>query len=239
MGMTFTLATAIGFDPNPAIDNTPAWNAMVAPGGPSHVLFDGVFSLKSPPNPITRHMRLDGININASGFTRDYSPASLTEPMIRATKTTVVEKLGIIAKQGGQGIGVMFDGLGASDSIIRDCYITGNGGVWCVPLSFHAADTLGIRGCYAGDCELFAATHHLLWATNVRGLSLMDVNCYPAGGTVDYATVQHGAGGRSDGVHWLTRYLTKLYLYNTDNVTLRGMGPITVINSGSTNVRQV
>lgn len=236
----FTKATDLGFDPGPAVDNTPAWNAMVAPGGPSLVLFDGTFTFKSPPNPITdRPMRLDGININASGFKRDYSPASLTEPLIRSTKTLVAERLAIVASAGGQGIGLMLDGLAASDSIVRDCYITGNGGMWCAPLSFFSADPLGIRGCMVSDCELFAAQYHLLWATNVRGLSLVDVNCYPAGGVSNYATIQGTGGYRSDSVHWITRYLTQLYLYNTDHVTLRGIGPTTINQSGCTNVRQL
>jgi hypothetical protein len=234
------LATALGFDPAPTADNTAAWNAMLADSGILKVFFDGTFCFKTAPMPIDRPLMLCGANINASCLVRDYAPSSLTEPFLHAKKTTRIDGISVIAGAGNGGLGVCFDGVAASDSVLRDSYISAkSGAMWCTPLSIQSVDPLGIRGCMIDDVELFAASHHLLWATNVRGLSLNDVNCYPAGGLVDHATIQHsGVGGRSDSVHWITRYLSKLYLYNTDNVTIRGLSSVNILNSGSTNVRQ-
>jgi hypothetical protein len=232
------LATDLGFSNNPAHDNTPAWNALMA-GGPSWVIYPGSYTFKTKPNACARNMRHEGVVVNNTAFVRDYA-ASGVDPFIDLQATCSFERFGVFAKQGTEGVGIQLTGIAASDSIVRDCYITtgATGAMWGIPLCLTSGGSLGIRGCYLENLELFAAKFHLLWAVNVRGLSLVDVNCYPAGGTVNHATIQHTGSYRSSDVHWITRYLEALYCYNSDEIKVRSNSPATIIQSGCSDVGQ-
>ena len=236
----FISATDLGFSSDPAIDNTPAWNAAIAAGGPDCIYLNGLFRFKTRPNPILRPMRMEGANLNLSCLYRDYQPLTLTEPFIEARATFHLEKTSFNAPSGGQGIGLQFTGLAASGSVYRDGYISAAAGAhWAIPLSLQSSDSLGIRSCCIDNVELFAATTHILWLCNAQGLTMQGVDCYPAGGTVSHATIQGQAGYRSAAINWTTRYLAQAYVYDTDNMTITGISPASLSINNSTNIRQL
>lgn len=228
----------LGFNKDPDFDNTPIWNALAA-CGPSRVEVDGVYTFKTRPNPISRPMRFEGETINSSGFRRDYHPTTSTEVFLDFCQTCRVDGVAVTAHSGEGGIGARFHGLSASASVLRDAYITAQAGAnWLVALNYWSADPLGIRSCLAQNVELFASSAHVLWVCNAKGLTLDNVNCYPAGGTSRHATVQGVNGHRSAKIRWTTRYLEKVWVYDTDDLLIDALDPVEIVPSSSTEIIQ-
>lgn len=219
----------LGFKAGDDFDNTPAWNAMVA-GGYRHVIIDNTYTFKTKPNPVTSPLRLEGATINTASLFRDYQPSEPTEAFLDFHATVRFDGAAVLATSGQGGLGVRFRGLGASGSVIRDSYISSKSADanWLVPLTYYSEEDLGIRSCIASNVELFAATGHLLWAVNPRGLTLENVNCYPAGGTVGHATIQNYKGHRAAAVRWNTRYLEAVWVYGTDGLLIDAMAPVSI-----------
>lgn len=225
-----TTATDIGFSVDHAFDNTPAWNAMIAPGGPSYVIFDGAFSFKTQPKPVERPIRIEGIIVNQAALMRDYAPSNWLEPFLEFRATSALERMAIQVRQGTNGVGIQFTGTSASDSIARDLYVTtgATGAMWGIPLCLISSEALGIRGCYLEDIELFAASMHIAWIVNAKGLTLSDVNCYPAGGSVNHICIQHSGQYRTQDVDWKARYLDLAYVYSTDDCVFTTLRPVRI-----------
>jgi hypothetical protein len=83
---------------------------------------------------------------------------------------------------------------------------------------------------------IFAATLHIAWFVNVRGL-IAKLDAYPAGGNVDHITVQGvDAKLKSDNVQIDTTHLVRLWVYTTNNLRLRTPGTLVIKDKVSTNV---
>jgi len=201
-------------------------------------VFSGAFKFKTRPDHIARKMFIDALP--GSALVRDYPATTLAEPFIDIRKESRFRGFALHTNHGTNGVALDVNGLYASNSIISELYITSKipGVMWAIPMALRSADPLGIRGVHVEHVELFAASHALLWLVNVRGLWLEDVNCYPAGGTVSHATIQHSGAYRSAAVKWSTRYLETLYAYNTDNMKIDRINPVAISQSGCTNITQ-
>lgn len=233
-----------GFVANdPLFDNTPKLNALISGLGTTSTIYfpSGVYYFNSKPNVINKKVRIQGSTMTDVVLVRNYTPSNYLDSLLHATDTVVIESLAIHAGQGTTGGGAIhLEGLGASASILRDLYITIQGGGstanWEIPVTLYSSDSLGIRGCLLDNVEVFAATTHSVWLVNVKGLTAR-VNAYPAGGTVGHITVQDYSGYRSANIRMETRHLVSLYVYNTDYLTLSGLGNTSVYPSNSTNIR--
>lgn len=232
-------ATNLGFSTDPAVDNTPAWNAMLL-SSVSHVVFDGFFWFKTQPNPINRVLRAEGLGTNASGLIRDFAPSSSTKAFIEATETVYVEKLPIFADGYDGGCAIGLYGLSASESVLRDLYITTmNDKTWGVSLVLHSTDPLGIRNVTIDSVELFRADVHGFWFVNAKGLRA-GLDYYPAGGSKNYGTIQDDGVHNSESIMLKTLHLPELYLYNVQNLTLESVAGTTVHQNGNcTNINVV
>lgn len=219
------LVTDHGLRPNdPDFDNSPPFDALVAtlPRPLSTLQFpSGTFTFKTRPRAIQKRLSLVGEGVNGTSLSRAFKPASYADALFRTICSIRAEGFGVVAADGtSDGSAFYLSGVGASGSVLRDLYITGKGsGTWAIPIVLHSGDALGIRTCYLQNLELFAATIHILWAVNARGLTLDSVQGYPAGGSSDRFVIQgaktaDGDAGHSDNVIITTRYLQTLYLYS-------------------------
>lgn len=221
---------------NIAIDNTPAWNNLIANIGADRDIYfpAGIYYFNSCPNIINKVVSVRGCGINATSLIRNFSTTNFDNALFHSTATFNLSGTGILAGTGTSGgSAILLNGLQASASTLRDLYITGQvGGTWAVPLHLKSSDPLGIRSVYIENVELFAATTCIAWMINPKGLTMSNVQGYPAGGTVGHMTIQHSGAIRPSNIDIRTRYLETLYLYNSDNVTITST-PSTVVNQNN------
>lgn len=225
---------------DPKYDNTPKFNELLDKLGPVRTIYfpSGAYYFNSRPKLITKNVVIVGDGINATSFIRNYDGGNYDEALIHTQRTIAIERVGILAASGtGGGGAVRLEGESASSSVLRDLYITGQpGGTFAIPLTLYSIDDKGIRGCNIDNVKLFAATLHLAWFVNVRGLTAK-LDAYPAGGTVDYITVQGvDAGLKSDNVQIDTTHLVRMWVYTTNNLTLRTPGTLVIKDTVSTNI---
>lgn len=229
-----TDARELGFVPDDVtFDNTRVWNEVIKNPFVTGVHFTGgSYYFNSQPDKIERPFNIRGDGINSTSFIRNYSSLDLYSALVHAKGTLCIEKLSIIAaEKTSGGSGLKAEGLAASGSIFRDLYITGKyTGTFEVPMSLYSADDMGIRSCKIENVEVFSGTHHIAWLVNPKGLTA-EINAYPAGGTVNHVTVQGYGASRASNISLSTRYMDSLYLYNTDNLTLRSLGTTKVTPS--------
>jgi len=224
-------------------DNTPVWNVLLTSLGDDKEIYfpAGVWYFKTKPAIIKTPLTVRGCGLNNTNLFRDYIESDLNSALIHTNNTLNLSNLAITAVAGTSGGGaVKLDGLPASGSILRDLYITGQQkGTWAIPVTLYSSDPLGIRTCHIDNLDIFAATIHLIWCVNVRGLTL-NANCYPAGGTSNQVTIQHyDAQNRSANIQIETRYMDKLYLYNTDSLIIQSVVGTSIVQSGCTKIRSI
>jgi hypothetical protein len=218
-------------DPN--FDNTPKFNELLDKIGAVRTLYfpSGAYYFNSRPKLITKNLVIIGDGINATSLIRNYNASDYNDVLIYTQRTITIERVGIIAASGtSRGGAIRIEGEFANSSVLRDLYITGQtGGTFDIPLTLWNNDNKGIRGCSIENVKLFAATIHLAWFVNVRGLSVKNLGAYPAGGIKDHVTIQgYDSKLRSDNVQLDTHHLVKLYLYWSDNINITGPVPYVI-----------
>lgn len=221
--IVLTSALQLEFVPNDAtVDSTPAFNQALTRGESQIEFPQGTYYFKTPPQRITSPLMISGAGVNTTNFRRVYDEADMQAALLTSTATLHLSNLSITSDGTGGGA-VKLDGLGASGSVLRDLYISASAGHnWAIPVTLYSTDPLGIRTCVIDNVNLFAATVQIAWLVNVQGLRL-NLNAYPAGGTVNKVTIQHYGPYRSNNVMIETQYLDELHLYNTTLVNVRQM----------------
>jgi hypothetical protein len=233
-----------GLKPNdPNYDNAPWFNKLVANIGTVQTIYfpSGIYYFNSRPNVITKPLVIRGDGVSSTNLIRNFNGRNHDEALIHTQRTIYIEKLAISARAGtSHGGAIRLDGRLASESVLRDLYITGqSGGTFDIPLTLYSNDKLGIRGCLIDNVELFAATVHIAWFVNVRGLTAK-LNAYPAGGTVDHVTIQGiNSDLRSAAIQFETRHLVRLYVYKSNDITLRTLGTQLIVDKDSINIRKL
>ena len=225
----------------PGFDNTAVWNRVIKDKLVTQLYFPGgVYYFNSQTDIIERPLYITGDGINSTSFIRNFSTDNLYSGLVHAKGTLIIEKLSIVAAEKTRGGSALkAETINASASIFRDLYITGKyTGTFDVPMSLYSADDMGIRSCKIENVEVFSGTHHIAWFVNPKGLTA-EVNAYPAGGTVNHVTIQGYGASRASNITLNTRYLDMLYLYNTDNLTLRSLGTTKVSQTDCKNIRSL
>lgn len=198
----------------------------------------GTYYFNTPLDIINIPVVFKGCGINNTALIRNYTESDLNKALIIAKETIIIKNLSIHSGQNCTGGGaIRLDGLSASASVLRDLYITGlQGGTWHIPLVLNGPEQLGIRSCYIDNVELFAATIHLFWFINTRGLTA-NIQGYPAGGSANHGTIQQSGSYRPSNIDIRTRYLETLYLYSTDNFTILSTPKTNIIQTNCTNIK--
>src|SRR5215813_1519309 len=174
---------------DPLYDNTPKFNALIKNLGSVRTVYfpSGAYYFNSAPKIIEQNITMIGNGINSTSLIRNYTATSYYDVLLYTKRTIKIESIGILAASGTQhGGAIRVEGQAASASVLRDLYITGqNGGTFDIPLTVSSNDELGIRDCNIDNVQLFAATWHLAWFVNVRGLKAK-FDAYPAGGSAKH-----------------------------------------------------
>lgn len=223
-----------------SIDNTAMLNKFIADTSLSECTLyfpKGEYWFHSLSNKIDRYINVVGEGINKTTFVRNYPSSTLMSGLLHATKTVNIKDIAFWAKnQSHGGCCVLLEGLDASASVLENLYITSPDKTqWGIPICLTSTAPLGIRGCAIKNCYVFAANTHLAWFVNVQGLFLQ-LNAYPAGGTVNQVVIQHTGSYSSNNISIDTTYMERLYLYNTNNVNLRHTNT-QVAQSGCSNIK--
>ncbi len=229
-----------GLTPNDInFDNTPLFNSLVQSLGSDRDLYfpAGAYYFNTAPDIITIPLTIRGCGINNTNLLRNYNETDLGKALIHTKSTLHINSMAISAAPNCVGGGaIKLDGLQASSSVLRDLYITAKaGGNWGIPVTLYGPVEMGIRGCCLDNLQIFAATVHLIWCLNVRGLTA-NMQCYPAGGTVDHITIQSTNGYRPSNISITSTYLTKMYLYDVDNLRLTSAVDCTILKSNCSNI---
>lgn len=245
-------AAQLGFkadDPN--YDNSTVLNGLPAHLSGSIPMIRTIFFpcgnyyFNTQPNILTEKLNFIGEGINGTAFIRNYDEPTIERGLLDCQATCKIEGISFHAADGcNGGSAITFRGRPASASVARDLYISAQGsGTWaCGVTLWGATEELGVRSVMLENIEIFSCTSHLFWLINARGLTAIGLNGYPTGsGTVSHATVQHGGANnwRPSTIYINTRYLTQLYAYNTDNLTLAGINTSMLTASGCVNARKV
>lgn len=224
---------------NTGFNNSLAWNdLLVNIGSDRDVYFpQGSYYFKTTPNSPTTPLTIRGCGINNTTIIRDYSTNNYIDALFKFNYSTHVSNLGILSGSGRiGGSAIYLHGLQASSSVIRDFYCSAqSGGNWQIPLILYSLDPMGIRTCCIDNVELFAATMHLAWFVNPKGLTA-NISGYPAGGKVNHMVIQGASSIRPANIQFKTRYLEKLWLYNTDNARVHTLGNTSVQQNDCNNV---
>lgn len=215
---------------DPKYDNTPKFNKLMEMISSRRTIYfgAGAYYFNSPPKIIEQSVVMIGDHTNSTSLIRNYNATGPDEALIHTRRTLVMERLPVLAGEGtSHGGAIRLEGLSASASVLRDLYITTagqKGGTFDIPLTLYSTHELGIRGCLIDNVELFAATVHIAWFVNVKGLTAR-LNGYPAGGTVDHITIQgyDSTKRRSEAIQFETRHLVRLYVYTTNNLILKDL----------------
>jgi hypothetical protein len=219
---------------DPDVDNTPAWDALLAQR-PDWVHFPrGEYWFKTCPQPITCPLKISGCGPNISLLIRDYSEPDHGRALIHyQTAVAHVAGLSLLGSPGtAGGCAVKLEGE-CNNSILRDLRISGRAGAtWDIPITLLSLTDMGIRTCRLDNLVLFNATVHLAWLVNVRGLGAQ-LDAYPGKGSVNHITIQGKNGGTADNVRIDTHYLEMVYLYSTRNVTITGIGNTHINQDGA------
>lgn len=229
-----------GFIPNDSnFDNTSKLNEFVTLETDAKLYFPkGTYYFNSLPTEIDRHLTILGDGLNKTGLVKNFSDGKL----FHATKTVIIEKMHIHTINGKNGgSAVYLEGLGASESVLRDLYITSpDGTTYGSPIVLYGgSEPLGIRDIFMENIECFAATSHILWGVNVKGLNMIGCQFYPAGGNTNHITLQHYGNLKTENVMFITRYCEQAYLYNVQNIKVIPVSNIIIQNNNSINVKVV
>lgn len=234
-------ALDVGFNPiGVSFDNTPIFNQVLKTDVTNLYFPAGNYYFNTQPDIISKPFVIRGNGINSTTLTRNFSTTNLYSALLHSKCSFIAEDFGIIAAAGTSGgSGIKAEGLSASASVFRNLYITGGySGTFAVPLSLYSTDEMGIRDCQIDNVRLFSGTSHLAWLVNTKGLRC-DINAYPAGGTVDDITIQGIGTIRPTNILMTTHYLQTLNLYNTDNLTVIGIGNTKVNQTNCNNIKLI
>jgi hypothetical protein len=230
-------AIEYGFVPGlPSFDCATILNRFVADKSLRRTIYfpSGSYWFNTQPQPISRTCTLIGDGTNGTSFVRNYVPEYSYSALLNITATSFVEKLSISAKTSG-GCAVYLFGRGASASQLRSLTISKweEGKTWAIPVLAHSLDPLGIRDLRLIDLSLFAATVHGMRLINTQGVTLRDVEYYPAGGTVSHVVIQnHGVFDpdpdnqdfKAANVKISTRYMPVVRAYGVKSMRIYSVG---------------
>lgn len=219
-------------------DNTVKLNEFINDTEVDLYFPEGTYYFNTKPNKIDRNINIKGAGVNNTTLVRNFQPVDLYESLIHANKTIMIEDLSIhaiLAKNGGCAI--IIESTAASSSKLSNLYITSpDGSTYGCSIYLNGLNTqLGIRTCILENIESFACTVHGLWLNNVKGLNMMGVQHYVAGGTASHITVQ----GDSANILMLTRYCPMIYFYTTQNAKIVSVGGTAIGGSNSTNIQVI
>lgn len=231
-----------GFRPDdPNFDNTPKFDELLGKiRSVSTIYFpSGAYYFNSEPKLITNNVVIIGDGINATSFIRNYNASDFNDVLIHTRRTITIEKISIIAASGtSRGGAIRIEGESSNSSALRELYITGQtGGTFEIPLTLWSDDRKGIRDCKIDKVEISAATHHVAWFVNVRGLTA-EFNAYPDGGTTGQVTIQGFKDLMSDNIQIETSHLVLLKIYDSNNITLNNPSTEVLQDAESKNIMQ-